>query len=122
MDFKRFKVLHNKYSVSDWNGLDMSDFSEYTEAMQENKEFHVWAIKSHLEAAGFDYNNFCCITMANNVFLSYNENGEIDIENHDVVINKWKDGTYGIPIHDGGSSVVKINYCPWCGSKLNKDE
>ena len=28
---------------------------------------------------------------------------------------------YGIIIHDGGQSFVKINYCPWCGSALCKD-
>jgi hypothetical protein len=25
---------------------------------------------------------------------------------------------YGIIIHDGGSSVLTIEFCPWCGSKL----
>lgn len=25
---------------------------------------------------------------------------------------------YGIPIHDGGSSYIRIDYCPWCGAKL----
>lgn len=25
---------------------------------------------------------------------------------------------YGLIIHDGGSSVILIQYCPWCGSKL----
>ncbi len=25
---------------------------------------------------------------------------------------------YGIIIHDGGTSVMVINFCPWCGSKL----
>ncbi len=25
---------------------------------------------------------------------------------------------YGIIIHDGGTSVIGINFCPWCGSKL----
>ena len=29
-----------------------------------------------------------------------------------------KSNTYGIIIHDGGHSFVKINYCPWCGSAL----
>lgn len=29
--------------------------------------------------------------------------------------------TYGIIIHDGGQSVVKIYYCPWCGKKLSTD-
>lgn len=25
---------------------------------------------------------------------------------------------YGLLVHDGGSSVILIAYCPWCGSKL----
>ena len=25
---------------------------------------------------------------------------------------------YGIIVHDGGSSIVQINFCPWCGTKL----
>ena len=27
-------------------------------------------------------------------------------------------GQYGIPIHDGGSSYIRIDYCPWCGADL----
>jgi hypothetical protein len=25
---------------------------------------------------------------------------------------------YGLIIHDGGRSVVRIAFCPWCGKKL----
>jgi hypothetical protein len=31
-------------------------------------------------------------------------------------------GRFGIPIHDGGSSLIVINYCPWCGTKLKPKE
>lgn len=27
---------------------------------------------------------------------------------------------YGIIIHDGGSSFIGIDYCPWCGKRLTK--
>jgi len=27
-------------------------------------------------------------------------------------------GMYSLIIHDGGSSMTRIDYCPWCGSKL----
>jgi hypothetical protein len=30
-------------------------------------------------------------------------------------------GGYGLIIHDGGSSFVRINYCPWCGCKLSEN-
>jgi hypothetical protein len=25
---------------------------------------------------------------------------------------------YGLIIHDGGPSYLKISYCPWCGKEL----
>lgn len=30
-----------------------------------------------------------------------------------------KGRSYGIIIHDGGSSKITIKHCPWCGSKLS---
>lgn len=29
-----------------------------------------------------------------------------------------RSGTYGLIIHDGGSSFISIAYCPWCGATL----
>ena len=26
---------------------------------------------------------------------------------------------YGIIVHDGGSSFILIDHCPWCGKKLD---
>jgi hypothetical protein len=28
--------------------------------------------------------------------------------------------TYGLYIHDGGSSFVAIRFCPWCGAKTSE--
>jgi hypothetical protein len=28
---------------------------------------------------------------------------------------------YGLIVHDGGSGVYRINYCPWCGARLNEE-
>lgn len=27
----------------------------------------------------------------------------------------FHDGEYGVPVRDGGSSYLVIEYCPWCG-------
>jgi hypothetical protein len=27
---------------------------------------------------------------------------------------------YGIMVHDGGQSMIGIEYCPWCGSALRE--
>lgn len=39
----------------------------------------------------------------------------------DAFIKKVRGG-YGLMVHDGGSSVVEIAFCPWCGSKLPEDD
>ena len=62
---------------------------------------------------------FCCTMMKYNVENSFDEQGEIKYDDVDVIINFWKKkSTYGIPIHDGGTSMIVIHYCPWCGVKL----
>ncbi len=61
---------------------------------------------------------FCCREMADKIADSIDSEGVIKYNNADVIINKWGNGTYGIPIHDGGTSVIEISHCPWCGSKL----
>lgn len=30
--------------------------------------------------------------------------------------------TYGLIIHDGGSSYISIEFCPWCGTALQPNE
>jgi hypothetical protein len=29
---------------------------------------------------------------------------------------------YGLIIHDGGASVITINFCPWCGQRLPESQ
>jgi tryptophan synthase alpha chain len=37
----------------------------------------------------------------------------------DCIVEYWpSQDRYGILIHDGGSSMVAIAFCPWCGTKL----
>ena len=39
----------------------------------------------------------------------------------DALIAEVRDtAEFGIRVHDGGSSFVKIAYCPWCGSNLSQ--
>ncbi len=45
----------------------------------------------------------------------YEPNGDYNL---DCVIDYWKNNIYGIPINDGGASMIVIQYCPWCGGKL----
>jgi len=33
-----------------------------------------------------------------------------------------KFGEYGIPVFDGGTSYITLDFCPWCGTKLPKNK
>ncbi|MET7424199.1 hypothetical protein [Dactylosporangium sp. NPDC005555] len=35
-----------------------------------------------------------------------------------VVVYDAKFDEYGLPVRDGGASMVVIGYCPWCGGRL----
>ena len=35
----------------------------------------------------------------------------------DALIDQVRGG-YGIIVHDGSTSFIKIAFCPWCGAKL----
>jgi hypothetical protein len=43
----------------------------------------------------------------------------------DIVMHRYvnTDGRvwYGIPIHDGGTSAIKVAFCPWCSFRLTPD-
>ncbi|KZE69205.1 hypothetical protein AWM68_02760 [Fictibacillus phosphorivorans] len=58
----------------------------------------------------------CCEDMA------YHANFKCDIHNTSfecpdkLIIFNDKD--YGLIIHDGGTSSIGIDFCPWCGTKL----
>jgi hypothetical protein len=35
-----------------------------------------------------------------------------------LIVHNEETGTYGLIIHYGGESYVKIRFCPWCGANL----
>lgn len=41
-----------------------------------------------------------------------------DFDSDDILYYNLKFDEYGIVIHDGGTSYITIQYCPWCGQKL----
>jgi hypothetical protein len=38
----------------------------------------------------------------------------------DFGVVRFESGAYGIPIRDGGLSFYSIEFCPWCGAKLEQ--
>ena len=61
---------------------------------------------------------FCCSDMKRDIEYECEKHDNIfDCYDHLICYNDVFD-EYGIIIHDGGSSYVLINYCPFCGKKL----
>lgn len=98
------------YSTSDSSSLDL--FFEELAKFKGGKSDFDRVLYRQLNKS------FCCEQMADNIEASIDANGENKFGDVDVIINKRADGIYGIPVHDGGTSVIEINHCPWCGSKL----
>ena len=39
----------------------------------------------------------------------------------DALMYTYDNGRYGLIVHDGSESFIKIAFCPWCGTKLNSE-
>jgi len=63
-------------------------------------------------------NKHCCQRMEEAVTNTCEDHDDRH-ECPDCLIDyNYKFNEYGLIIHDGGSSVMTIEFCPWCGSKL----
>ncbi|WP_425400574.1 DUF6980 family protein [Aeoliella sp.] len=60
----------------------------------------------------------CCETMSRNVNHVCDQHAS-PFACPDHLILQGKNGSCGLIVHDGGSSMVEIQFCPWCGAKLN---
>ena len=60
--------------------------------------------------------DFCCSRMAADLNQSCKQHADRAFC-PDALIDQVRGG-YGIIVHDGGSSVIEIAFCPWCGAKL----
>jgi hypothetical protein len=57
---------------------------------------------------------YCCDSIKYHLEQFFKEPNDVDsIIKYVVAFDE-----YGIPIHDGGSGFIHIEYCPWCGTKL----
>ena len=60
----------------------------------------------------------CCEFMTNQLNYQCETHGnEFDCPDKLISYNEQFD-EYGLIIYDGGSSVIQIHHCPWCGTKL----
>lgn len=125
MELKRFKRLYKIYSVLPlprevW---DTPEHEAYVKALHSDKLCSEWYLKQKIKDAGINYKRYCCIDMAYRSIEDKKEKQQMKNDpehiNYDSVITFDKSHkSFGIPIHDGGASYIRIKYCPWCGEKL----
>ncbi|WP_425549586.1 DUF6980 family protein [Acidovorax lacteus] len=59
----------------------------------------------------------CCDSMRSHISLSCDQHEAAECPDSLVVFNpKFRE--YGLPVLDGGTSIIHIDHCPWCGTKL----
>lgn len=57
-------------------------------------------------------------------YMDYHANFICDIHSDpfecpdNFILFNQTDNEYGLIVHDGGSSIIGISFCPWCGTKL----
>lgn len=123
MDLDKFKIFYDRFSnlPLDKDEFETEDYDDYVTALNDSKECSYWYLRKELDKKGFDYSGFCCLEIAKHISDGIEENGEIIYDNVDIILRKWDNGTIGIPIHDGGTSMIEINYCPFCGCDLKTE-
>ncbi|MBL7896337.1 MAG: hypothetical protein JNK50_13655 [Bacteroidia bacterium] len=119
MKLSLFKKLAKKYSNLPLSKdiQDIDDFNKYQDALLNDKKCTDWVLKQQIKSAGLNPNKYCCLDMGYHLIEAKKTKRKTKI-NYDTIIITTKSKEFGIPIHDGGTSFIKINYCPWCGHKL----
>ena len=60
---------------------------------------------------------YCCSAMRDQVEHKCDQHSDL-ADCPDALVLRSRDGWYGLRIHDGGTSAIKVSYCPWCGARL----
>ena len=125
MDLKDFKRLYKIYSKLPlareiW---DTPEYEGYMHALHHDKICKDWYLLQQIKEAGINAKKYCCTNMAYHMIEDKKEKQELKRDpeyiNYDAIITYDKSHkSFGIPIHDGGSSYISIKFCPWCGKSL----
>lgn len=60
----------------------------------------------------------CCIEMTKRIEHKCEQHKSPFECPDSIVVYSDNNKKYGIIIHDGGSSYIVIDFCPWCGKSL----
>jgi hypothetical protein len=116
LELPQFKILYKRFS-SGKDGRRTKEFSDYIDAMNEDEVIRDWYLRQQIKKSKVKVGRHCCTRMT--YYLTFDK--PVRTINPDAIIRfRKKTKAYGIPVHDGGSSFIKIEHCPWCGTGLKK--
>ena len=61
---------------------------------------------------------YCCEMMKDNSEFTCTKCKDMFECPDTLIYHNSQEKEYGIIIHDGGTSFMEIQYCPWCGTEL----
>jgi hypothetical protein len=68
---------------------------------------------------GVDVSRYPCVHIAYRVTETCSQHPDPFDCPDAVIVGPRAFGRYGIPMRDGGSSIIVISHCPWCGIELS---
>ncbi len=124
MDCSEYRCLYPEYATLPlprkvW---DTPEYEAHTEHFHECRSCSEWTLAKRVEARGVQVNDYPCVHIAYRVTDKLESTCEDPFDDPDVIIWQFEDlGEFGIPVRDGGSSIIAIDYCPWCGVSLRRE-
>ena len=118
LEHEAFRALYPDFTAFplDQRTWGSDEYMEWSEHLHECSECGDWYQLMQVEERGVDVSAFPCVHVA------YYSTTPCDVhadawECPDMTLVKTGRG-FGIPVRDGGSSSIEIQFCPWCGTKL----
>jgi hypothetical protein len=124
MECKIYREQYPRYSALPvprdvW---ETPEYEAWADHVHDCPECSDWTLARQVEARGARVEDYPCVHIADRVTgrCSMHENAWDcpDI----ILVHDERFDEYGIPVRDGGSSMIVIGYCPWCGVKLPESQ
>ena len=98
-----------------WETPEWSDWMDHFHACRDCSD---WTLAKRIAERGFDPHTFPCVHIGNQVTTTCPEHPD-PADCPDILILYFaRFDEYSIAVRDGGTSAIRIRYCPWCGIQL----
>ncbi len=112
MNCDQYRAEYKKYSEDiSSRSLASSEYDDWCDHLDLCTSCTEWYMQKVLKNRNVETSQYPC------VHLAYHSTSNCDHDNAwecDVALVRTSE-CFGIPVRDGGHSLIRINNCPWCG-------